>query len=62
MPRDDRDRLICPILSNGKPCNAKITGLTGLQELQNLGKHLLRKHRTKYALDSLLEIRARWEK
>jgi hypothetical protein len=68
--RDALGRLICQVLvlwydqpggKPSKPCHAKISAITGLQELQKLDTHLRRKHRLKYTMEALLELRARWE-
>lgn len=37
----------CPI----EGCNAEINGMTGLMELDNLNKHMNRKHRKKKSLN-----------
>jgi hypothetical protein len=64
--RDDFDRLICQVVHVGghgasKPCHAKINAITGLQELMKLDRHLRRKHGLRYTMETLLELRARWE-
>ena len=42
-------------------CRTKIRAMTGLQELQKLGKHMERVHLVSYDTRQLLELRARWE-
>jgi len=64
--RDTLGRLICQVIHVGghgasKPCHVKISAVTGLQELQKLDTHLRRKHGLKYTMETILELRARWE-
>lgn len=46
---------------NGKVCGAEIRGMTGLQELHALGKHVQRCHGSSLGLFTLAELRVKME-
>lgn len=75
--RDDLGRLICQVRTEkreggkiarwepgslGRPCKTKIDGLTGLQEIEKLRRHMWRVHGLSVSNMQCLDIRATWEK
>lgn len=55
--RDRFDRLLCQVPG----CRAKITAMTGLQEIQELQRHMWRVHLANLTMNEALELRAAWE-
>ena len=57
MASDNFGRLICDVPG----CGAVIPGMTGLIELQNLRKHMGKKHKQSWNMEEALEERVKIE-